>query len=85
MAIGLVIEHEALSYDTYKDFLRIFDKLYGDDFKNLVEKYKKTKLTIKDDKKSAGDLINIPCIKEIGCGSILTLNKKDFQRSIYFE
>lgn len=85
VAIGLVIEHEALSYDTYKDFLRIFDKLYGDDFKNLVEKYKKTKLTIKDDKKSAGDLINIPCIRKISCGSILTLNKKDFQRSLYFE
>ena len=85
VALGLVIEHQVLAYDTHKDFLRIFDKLYGKDFKILVEKYKKTKLTIKDDKKSAGDLINIPCVRKIGCGSILTLNKNDFQRSLYFE
>ena len=85
VALGLVIEHQTLGYDTYKEFLRVFDKLYGDDFNKLLEKYKTAKLTIKDDKKSSGELINIPCIRKIGCGSILTLNKKDFQRRIYFE
>lgn len=84
VAIGLVIEHEAMKKEVYKIFLDAFTKLYGEDFIKSVEKYKNIKLDISGDKKSCKSDLNLPIIKSIGESEILKIEKEEFSRRIYF-
>lgn len=80
VALGLVIEHAKMGFDTAKTFLHLFKNLYGDEFLELIEKYSKIDLDITKDKKSVGSKINLPIIKSIGESEITSIDKEDFSR-----
>lgn len=82
VAIGLVIEHAKMGCDTAEVFLELFQKLYGDEFLKLIEKYSGIDLDITKDKKSVGSKINLPIIKSIGQSEIISLDKEEFTRRI---